>query len=110
MASAFFAADLPAVSTGWGAHDRDALHILSLTSTTNAHCLAWLPEYETVIYDWTLCMIPPPGQAICDFGNPLVAGGQIVGVNIWDAVCDGSRPSMHERVHHFRGWIETMIA
>lgn len=110
MASAAFGPGMNAISSGWGAHNRDALHVLTLTSLTNADCRNRLPLFADVIHDHTLCMLPAPFTAVCDWGNPLVANGQIVGVNIWDAVCDGSQPSMHERVHHFRSWIESIIA
>lgn len=86
------------------------LHVLVLTSITNADCRARLPEFSPVIYDHTLCVLAAPGNSICSEGNPLVANGQIHGVSSWDALCDGTTPSMHERVFHFRSWIESVIS
>lgn len=105
MASVFFPSGVNAMSSGWGSVNRDQLHVLTLTSITNVDCQTRLPAFSHVIYAWTLCMLPAPGNAICDLGNPLVANAQIVGVNAWDAACDGSQPAAHERVAHFRPWI-----
>lgn len=108
LASAVFGPGVNALSSGWGSIRRDQLHVLTLTSITNADCQTRLPGFSSVIYAHTLCMLPAPGNAICDLGNPLVANGLIVGVNAWDAACDGSQPAAHERIAHFRPWILTV--
>lgn len=111
MASAAFAPGVNGVSSGWGQGSRFELHFFYLTSLTNADCRIRLPEgFGHVIYDNILCMLPALGNAVCDRGNPLVADGHLVGVSSWDAACDGTMPSMHERVYHFRSWIQSVIA
>lgn len=110
MGSAFFAPGYNALSSGWGWNNLNELHVLVLTSITNADCVSRLPEFSSVIYDHTLCVLSAPGNSICEEGNPLVANGQIHGVSAWDAQCDGSTPSMHERIFHFRSWIESIIS
>lgn len=110
LASDFFGPGQNAISSGWGQQPRDALHVLLLTSITNADCRNRVPtEYEHAVYDHTLCMLPAPETAICDWGNPLVANAFIVGINAWDAACDGTLPAAHERISHFRDWILTHI-
>lgn len=112
MASGFFGAGLEAVSTGWGFHarNRDVLHWMTLSSVSNDECRDRLPGFEEVIRVSNLCLLPPQGEAVCDFGNPLVANGQVVAVSIWDAACNGVFPSVHERVAHHRSWIDSVIA
>lgn len=111
LASAAFGPGVNAVSSGWGGGSRHELHFFYLTSLTNADCRDRLPaDFGHVIYANVLCMLPAPGNAICDRGNPLVEAGQLVAIAGWDAACDGSLPSMHERVYHFRSWILSVIA
>lgn len=111
LASAFFGPGNNAMTSGWGEGTslRNELHFFFLTSLTNADCRTRLPDYSSVIYEHTLCMLPAPGNGICDRGNPLVAGAQLVGISAWDAACDGTSPSAHERISHFRIWIESVI-
>lgn len=109
IASAVFGPGVNADSTGWG--NRQDLHVLTSTSLTHADCQTRLPGWSHFVYaDQTLCMLPAAGNAICNTGNPLIAAGQIVGVQSWEPVCDSALPSMHMRINHFRAWIlETAV-
>lgn len=109
MGSEFFGPGINALSSGWGIN-QDELRVLTLTSITNADCRIRLPQDQSIIYDHVVCMLAAPGNAICSPGNPLVQNGQIVGINLYDPSCDGTLPSLHERMHHFRPWILSVIA
>lgn len=110
LASEFFGPGLNALSSGWGQNLRSSLHVLSLTSITNADCINRMPPaFGHVVYAHTLCMLGAPGNAICDWGNPLVSNAFIVGINAWDAACDGSLPAAHERIAFFRNWILSVV-
>lgn len=102
-----FPSGLFATSTGWGV--RNQLHSLAVVSTANDFCRAQLGIWNIFVYDQTLCMISPPGNTICDSGNPLVANGLLIGIQTWESNCVSGFPSMHERINHNRGWIESVI-
>lgn len=104
LGTAFVAPALTAISSGWG--PRTQLHTLTVNTISNADCRSRMTaNWHPFIYEHTLCVLTNAGQAICENGNPLVINNQIVGIAAWDFNCQGSHPSMHERVAHFHPWI-----
>lgn len=101
---------LIATSIGWGV--RNQLHSLSVLYMPNDVCRLELGIWNVFVHDQTLCTIAPPGNIICDPGNPLVANGQLIGVQSWEPwepSCISGLPSMHERISHNRLWIDSVI-
>lgn len=85
------------------------LQYLRVKTLTNEKCLARYHDvYPDYIYDGTLCTYAGQRQGTCsgDFGGPLVANGQLIGVSSWAWPCAFARPDGFTRISVFTEWIE----
>lgn len=110
MTLLYFGPGRAGVSSGWGEGSRNELHFMFLSAISNSECRSRLPEYSSVIYEHSLCMMSRfLGYGLCDRGNPLDERGELIGISSWDASFDGTLPSVHERISHFLPWIQSII-
>lgn len=85
------------------------LQYLRQNTTTNVYCRSrHVPPITTFFHNGTLCAFSRRGQGLCyhDFGGPLAANGQLVGVVSWARPCARGVPDGFARISTFVDWIQ----
>lgn len=64
-------------------------------------------DYEHLFYEGTLCAFAQEEQGVCekDFGGPLTANGQLIGLAQWTIRCAYGLPDGYLRISVFLDWI-----
>lgn len=89
----------------------DSLQFLNVNTLTTNDCRAKVPE-PAVVHANTICALGATGSGICsgDYGGPLVANGQLIGISSVRFNCAAGFPDIYVRISSHYDWIIKKIA